>query len=227
MLAGSKLTNRLSRPTSPRKSISTSAVSWPVSRCRFCPLARQWSHSSRVTATTSRCSGSAGIVRHEADVQPHRLDAQQPGEIGNLLHLRQPRGSRGRRHQADGAGDRGDVGVALPLETAEDHGDANAQVVEPGEKLARLAASCASPSTGRAVESSERPARGRLQAARPSRRRCWQTRPGAIFPYVVRCSLRGRFFAKPQAVCISTRTASRPASRLPACRRCRCRTTPS
>ena len=37
---------------------------------------------------------------------PTAADAQQPGEIGDLLHLRQPRRPRGRRHQADGPGDR-------------------------------------------------------------------------------------------------------------------------
>ena len=60
------------------------------------------------------------VVRHEAEVQAHGVDAQQPGEIGDLLHLLQPRGAGRRRHQADGARDGGNVGVALALEAAED-----------------------------------------------------------------------------------------------------------
>ena len=182
MLAGSKLTNRLSRPTSPRNCSSVSADSWPVSRCRFWPLARQWSQSSRVTATTSRVQRIGRVVGHEADVQPHRVDAQQPGEIGDLLHLLQPRGPGGRRHQAHGAGHGGDVGVALALEAAEDDRDADAQLLQPRQEPLGVLAWCGSPCAGRGVGWSERPARGPLRASRPSRRRCWQTRPGATFP---------------------------------------------
>ena len=42
-----------------------------------------------------------GVVRHEADVQAHGVHAQQPGEVGNLLHLLEPRRAGFQRDQAD------------------------------------------------------------------------------------------------------------------------------
>ena len=72
---------------------------------------------------------------HEADVQPDRIDAQQPGEIGNLLHLHQPSGPRGPRHEPHGFDDGGDRGIAFALEAAEDDADADAQQLQPGQEL--------------------------------------------------------------------------------------------
>ena len=64
----------------------------------------------------------AGVVRHEAQVQGDDRAAEQLGEVGDLLHLRQSRRARFRRHEAHGAVDRGNVGVAFALEAAEDGG---------------------------------------------------------------------------------------------------------
>ena len=68
-------------------------------------------------------------------MQGHGVDAQQPGEIGDLLHLLSRAARVAGGTKPDRAGHRGDVGVAFALETAEDHADADAQFFEPGQEL--------------------------------------------------------------------------------------------
>ena len=75
-------------------------------------------------------------MRHEADVQANGVDAQQPGEVGNLLHLLQPRARVSGGTRPDRPLDRGDVGIALARETAEDDGDLHAHVRHAGEEIA-------------------------------------------------------------------------------------------
>jgi hypothetical protein len=65
--------------------------------------------------------GAVAVFRNETDMQSHRVAAEQPGEIGDFGHFREPRGPRFARNQTDGALGCGNVGIALAVETAE-HG---------------------------------------------------------------------------------------------------------
>ena len=131
MLAGSKLTNKLSRSTSRKNCSSVSARSWPVSRCNAWRLPRQCSQSWRVTTTASLYDADAAIVRHETQMQGHDVALQRSREIGDLAHLVEPRGPRRRRHQADRAHHRRNIGVAFAFESAEHGRQPNAERREP------------------------------------------------------------------------------------------------
>ena len=167
---------------------SASAGSWPVSRCSAWPLA---------AAVVAKVAGHGEhlaverigrVVRHEAQVQGHDVDAQQPGEVGDLLHLAGPRGAGRRRHQADGARDGGNVGVALAVEAAEDGRDANAQSRRAGREIACALSGVRVALCGR-VQLDRRHAQlvGHFKLHAQARRRCWQTRPAAIFPRDAPC----------------------------------------
>ena len=78
------------------------------------------------------------LVRDEAEVQAHGVDAQQSGEVGDFLHLLQPRRAGLRRNEAHRSLDRGNIGVALALETAENNADLHPKAGYAGEELAGL-----------------------------------------------------------------------------------------
>ena len=132
-----------------------------------------------------------GVVRDEAEVQPDRIDAQEPGEIGDFLHFHQPRGPGLRRNQADGPRHGGDVGVALALEPAEDDADADAQFAQPGEELLGPLGRPARFLRSVKLNRGHAQLAGDVQAARPVPRRCWQRLPKATFP----CSTEAVAFA--------------------------------
>ena len=68
------------------------------------------------------------FAKCDTEVERDDLAAQELRKVGDLFHLACPSGSRFGWDQADGFGDRGDVRVALPFETAEDGGQPNIQL---------------------------------------------------------------------------------------------------
>src|SRR5262245_58426814 len=79
----------------------------------------------------------ARVVRHEAQVQGNDAHTQEACEIRDLLELVHAGSTGLRRHQADGARDGRDIGIAFSLKAGEHGRDADLGRLEPREEVLR------------------------------------------------------------------------------------------